>query len=145
MFEVMFNVLITVIKCNGMFLLSQNVPHLSTDSVRCSEYQWSETLGETRTVNNLYDTYLFYFCSTRQGQRKEILSLCYRVQTGFGAHASSHPKGTRGSFLGPVADHALQCSIKVKNAWSSTSSPPYVFMAWYLIKQWFRLHCRVSV
>jgi hypothetical protein len=26
-------------------------------------------------------------------------------------------------------------SIEIKNAWSYTSTPQYVFMVWYLIKQ----------
>jgi hypothetical protein len=35
--------------------------------------------------------------------------------------------------LGPVADHSPPCSAKV-NACSYTSTPPYVFMAWCLVK-----------
>jgi hypothetical protein len=32
------------------------------------------------------------------------------------------------------ADHSPPSSAEVKNAWSYTSTPPYVFMAWYLLK-----------
>jgi hypothetical protein len=32
------------------------------------------------------------------------------------------------------ADHLLPSSAEVKNTRSYTSTPPYVFMAWYLIK-----------
>jgi hypothetical protein len=31
-------------------------------------------------------------------------------------------------------DHSPPSSAEVKNAWSYTSSPPYVFMAWRLVK-----------
>jgi hypothetical protein len=33
-----------------------------------------------------------------------------------------------------VADHSRQSSTEVKNAWSYTSTLPYVFMAWWLGK-----------
>jgi hypothetical protein len=32
------------------------------------------------------------------------------------------------------ADHSVSFSGKVENAWSCTSTHPYVFMAWYLVK-----------
>jgi hypothetical protein len=35
---------------------------------------------------------------------------------------------------GREADHSLPSSAEVKNAWSYTSTPPYVFMAWCLVK-----------
>jgi hypothetical protein len=41
---------------------------------------------------------------------------------------------------GREADHSPPYSVEVKNAWSCTSTPQYVFMAWYLIKQGTRLH-----
>jgi len=34
------------------------------------------------------------------------------------------------------ADHSLSSNAKVKNAWSYTSNPQYVSMAWCLIKQY---------
>jgi hypothetical protein len=34
------------------------------------------------------------------------------------------------------ADRSPPSSAKVKNAWSYTSTPPCVFMAWYLLKRW---------
>jgi hypothetical protein len=37
------------------------------------------------------------------------------------------------------ADHLPPSNAEVKNAWSYTSTLPYVFMAWCLIKQWIRL------
>jgi hypothetical protein len=45
--------------------------------------------------------------------------------------------GTRGSFPGGKAarheaDHSPPSGTKVKNAWSYTSTPQYIFMAWCL-------------
>jgi hypothetical protein len=37
--------------------------------------------------------------------------------------------------LGREADHSPQSSTEVKNEWSYTSTPQYVFMAWCLVKQ----------
>jgi hypothetical protein len=37
---------------------------------------------------------------------------------------------------GREADHLPPSSAEVKNAWSSTSTPQYVFMAWCLVKHW---------
>jgi hypothetical protein len=36
---------------------------------------------------------------------------------------------------GREADHSPPSSAEIKNAWSYTSTPQYVFMAWYLVKQ----------
>jgi hypothetical protein len=54
-------------------------------------------------------------------------------------HPASYPIVTRGSFLGVKlpereAEHSLSPSAEVKNAWTYTSSQPYMFMAWYLVK-----------
>jgi hypothetical protein len=54
-------------------------------------------------------------------------------------HPASYPMDTRVSFPGvkrPVreADHLPTSSAEVKNAWSYTSAPQYVFMAWCLVK-----------
>jgi hypothetical protein len=38
------------------------------------------------------------------------------------------------------ADHSPPTSAKVKNAWSYTSIPQYIFMVDCLIKQWVHLH-----
>jgi hypothetical protein len=35
---------------------------------------------------------------------------------------------------GREADHSPPSSAEIKNAWSYTSTPQYVFMAWYLVK-----------
>jgi hypothetical protein len=65
-------------------------------------------------------------------------SLHRRVQNGSGAHPASYPMGTRGSFpevkrQRPEADHSPPPSAEI-NEWSYTSIPPYVFMAWCLVK-----------
>jgi hypothetical protein len=42
------------------------------------------------------------------------------------------------------ADHSPPSSAEVKNAWSYTSTPPYVFMTWCLIKHTFTLSLSLS-
>jgi len=41
---------------------------------------------------------------------------------------------------GHEADHWSPCSTEAKNACSYTSTPPHVFMMWYLIKHRIRIH-----
>jgi hypothetical protein len=41
---------------------------------------------------------------------------------------------------GSEAHHSPLCNAEVKNAWSHTSAPPYVFMACCLIKHRILLH-----
>jgi len=41
---------------------------------------------------------------------------------------------------GREADHSAPTNDEVKNAWSYTSIPPYVFMAWCLVKYRVRIH-----
>jgi hypothetical protein len=38
------------------------------------------------------------------------------------------------------ADHSSPSNAEVKNAWNYTSTPPYVFMVWCLIKHRMCLH-----
>jgi hypothetical protein len=61
-----------------------------------------------------------------------IFSLRQRIQTGFGAHPTSCPVGTRGPRR--ETDHSPSSSAEVKTAWSYTSTPQYVFMASCLVK-----------
>jgi hypothetical protein len=49
-------------------------------------------------------------------------------------YIASYPMGIGGPFPGREADHSPPSSAEVKNAWSYTSTPPYVFMALYLAK-----------
>jgi hypothetical protein len=67
----------------------------------------------------------------RVSARSENLSLYHCcAQTASGAHPSSYPMGTRGSFPGGVkrsereADHSPLSSAEFKNSWSYISIPP---------------------
>jgi hypothetical protein len=42
---------------------------------------------------------------------------------------------TEGKVEGHEADHSPPSRAEIKNAWSYTSTPSYVSMMWYLIKQ----------
>jgi hypothetical protein len=62
------------------------------------------------------------------------LSLHHRVQTDSGACLPpiQWVPGVKRQW--PEIDHSLPSSAEVKNAWSYTSTPQYVFMAWCLLK-----------
>jgi hypothetical protein len=67
------------------------------------------------------------------------LSLLPNVQTASGVHPASYPMGTWGpySWGNTAGDEAVRSSppnTEVKKMWIYTSTPPYAFMAWYLIK-----------
>jgi len=67
--------------------------------------------------------------NSRQGQWWNF-SLCHRIHTGSVARLASYPMGIReAKQLGREAVHSPQTSAEVKNAWSYTSTHPYVFMA----------------
>jgi hypothetical protein len=71
--------------------------------------------------------------------RGVCLSHLHRVQIGPGTQSASSRKCTGGSFPvvkrpGRDAEHSHPSSVEVKNAWSRTSTPRYVFMAWCLVK-----------
>jgi hypothetical protein len=56
-------------------------------------------------------------------------SLRHDIQTGSGAHLTSYPMGTGGSFReakrpGRETDQSPPSSAEVKQAWSYTSTPP---------------------
>jgi hypothetical protein len=57
-----------------------------------------------------------------------------RIQTGSESHPASYTMGTEVLFRGVKrpgleADHSSPSSAEVKNEWSYTSTPPYVFIA----------------
>jgi hypothetical protein len=72
-----------------------------------------------------------------------------RVSMGVVRHPASYPMGTRDSFPGVKrpgreTDNSPPSSAEVKNAWSYTSTPQYVFMTWCSVKQrdfTFYLYC----
>jgi hypothetical protein len=71
--------------------------------------------------------------------RNRIFPICHHVQVSSEAHPTSYQIGTRGSsprdkWPGYEADHSPPPSAKVKNTRNYTSTPPYVFMVWCLIK-----------
>jgi hypothetical protein len=71
--------------------------------------------------------------------RGRDFSLQYIVQTGSRVHPDSYPIGTRSYFPGGKADghdagHSPPSGAKVKNTWSYTSIPSYVFMVWCIVK-----------
>jgi len=78
------------------------------------------------------------YCSELQAGRQEFGRdfFRHRGETGFGAHPAFQKMGTVGSYLPGKAAGAWSwpLSADVKNAWSYTSTPPYVFVAWYMVK-----------
>jgi hypothetical protein len=72
-------------------------------------------------------------------------SLNHCVQNGSRTHPASYSMGTVGSFPGVKrpqreADHSPPSSAEVKDAWSYTSTPQYVFMAWCSVKAQIQLY-----
>jgi hypothetical protein len=70
---------------------------------------------------------------------EETASLRHRSQTGSRVHVDSYAMGTGGlspgvKRPGREAEHSPPSSPEVKNARNNTSTPPYVFIAWYFIK-----------
>jgi len=77
-------------------------------------------------------------CGTYLSTGKNLL-LSYHVHTGSETHPASCEMVTGGLFpglkrQGREADHSRKCSAEVQNLWSYTSTPSYIFMAWYLVK-----------
>jgi hypothetical protein len=124
------------------------VSHLVSDALITTLHPPPENVnGIIRSVHELYKgpswssvgITLDYGLDDR-GSRVRFLagagnfSLHHCVQNGSGAHPASYPMSTRGSFPwikrpGHEADHSPQSSAEVKNAWSYTSTPQYVFTA----------------
>jgi hypothetical protein len=67
-------------------------------------------------------------------------SLQYRVQSGSGAHPTSYPMGTRGSFPGGKSGWGVKLTtqlllvLRSKMRGAILPLPQYVFMAWCLVK-----------
>jgi hypothetical protein len=64
-----------------------------------------------------------------QGQSCNFFPLRHRVQNDSGAHAVSYSRGMGGIFPGRRGKGARMWILPL------TSTPQYIFMAWYLIKQ----------
>jgi hypothetical protein len=67
-------------------------------------------------------------------EREEVKGDGQKLHRQFHSHLIFHQMGPGGSFPGGKADSSPPSSVEVKNAWSYTSTPQYVFMAWCLIK-----------
>jgi hypothetical protein len=74
-----------------------------------------------------------------QGRRD--LFLFHHIHSSCRAHPASYPVSTWGEnlalgikWLGHEVDHSSPFSAKVKNVWNITFTPPYIFIAWCLIK-----------
>jgi hypothetical protein len=76
----------------------------------------------------------------------ENFSLHHRVQNGSEANSAPYPIGNRGTLSLGVkrtrreADHSPHLVPRSKNAWSYTSTPQYVFMAWCSVKHFTLLY-----
>jgi hypothetical protein len=76
---------------------------------------------------------------SRQGQGRDIPFSPLMCPDQLRVPPSLLANGYRGSSPGVKqprrdADHSPQSSTKVRNAWSYTSTPQYVYMSWYLDK-----------
>jgi hypothetical protein len=94
-----------------------------------------------RTDNSLHNTHIRLFLGGG-----ETLFLCCNHNLLFQYRPALGPsqpliQGVPGvKRPGRVADSSPPSSAGVQNAWSYPSTPPYVIMAWYLIRQRMRLH-----
>jgi hypothetical protein len=99
-------------------------------------------------ATNVWCTLRMRFCASYISSFKTLFCILVyimlsfvRIWVGMGVvrHPASYPMGTRDSFPGVKrpgreADHSPPSSAEVKNAWSYTSIPQYVFMAWCSVK-----------
>jgi hypothetical protein len=99
-------------------------------------------------VLNVRCTLRMRFCASCISSFKILFSVLGYIVLNFGRiwvsmgvvrHPASYPMGTRDSFSGSKAarceaDHSPPSSAEVKNSWSYTSTPQYVFVAWFLVK-----------
>jgi len=74
-----------------------------------------------------------------------MTSTSFSVQTSSGTHTASYPLGTVVPYPERVTDSSHPSSAEVMNEWSYTSTPQFVFMAWYLVKHKFTLTSRSLV
>jgi hypothetical protein len=81
-----------------------------------------------------------WYAISWQGQERIFLLFVSASRPALGAHPASYTTGTRSSLTGDKAAQREADNLdsgQVKNAWSyeATSTPPYVFMTWYLVTQ----------
>jgi hypothetical protein len=92
--------------------------------------------------SNVINSGVFWMTGVRFLAGAGTFSPFHHSQTSSGAHQASCPMGTRAPSSGPgnEAGHSPIFSAKVKNTWSYTTIPPYIFMAWCLVKHVICLH-----
>jgi len=95
---------------------------------------WNITIINKKTKCSIFCCHYAYYNLTSAGDRNLYLRYCV-----WGPH-NLLSNGYQGLFPWVIkrswreADHSPPSSSEVKNAWSCTSTPHYVFMAWYLVK-----------
>jgi hypothetical protein len=102
-----------------MVILNTNYIHKTEPCSRCKKPGWAFLRPNRHTMENLF--------------RKRIILPC-RIQW---VAVALSPGVKR---PGREADHSPSPIAEVKNAWSYTSIPPYVFLVWCLVK--YRLSLR---
>jgi hypothetical protein len=128
------------------------VGDLLTETAKWAQYRHLFLkLRVSHLVHNKYNSYESYLSKQKWGTGAvvsmgwttgvrlpagaRISFLRHRVQTGSEVDPASYPMGTGGSFRRemrlPV--HSPLSIADVKNAWTYTSTPPYVFMTWCLV------------
>jgi hypothetical protein len=73
----------------------------------------------------------------RKGQRMFLFTTAPRPALGQTQPPNQNVKGALSLKVkrpGREADHSPVVNADIKNAWSYFSTPPYVFMSWYLVK-----------
>jgi hypothetical protein len=116
--------------------------------VRNSSASFGRMLARNDGALNVRCTLRMRFCASYISSFKTLFSILGYIMLiferiwfsmGIMRHPASYPVGTRDSFRGVnlpgrEADHSPPYSAEFKNAWSYTSTPQYVFMAWCLVK-----------
>jgi hypothetical protein len=115
--------------------------------VRISSANFGLILAGKDGTLNVRCTLRMWFCTSYTSFFKTLLSiLCYvELWKDMGQYVCSDthsllsdayqglfPLGVKRP--GREADHSPPSSAEVKNAWSYTSTPQYVFMSWYLVE-----------
>jgi hypothetical protein len=117
--------------------------HIDLNLVRSSSASFGHILARKDGAFNVRCTLRMRFCISYISSFKTLFSIpCYIilsferiwVSMVVVSHLASYPMGTRDSFAGGEADHSPPSSAELKNAWSYTSTPQYVFIAWCLVK-----------
>jgi hypothetical protein len=125
--------------------------HCSLGSSLCN------TIHRPAVLQNRFgtSTFLFHSIIFATGSSVSTVKRLWAEQAGFNFSTASRP--TLETTQPPVqwapralsqvvqrprreADHSTHSGGEVKSEWSYTSTPPYVFMVWKLIKQQIRLH-----